>query len=90
MTVLQVTLTINSSRADLDALDARVADMVSRGQLMQAWAADDADVPGRRHESFLQVHQGVPVEGGGISRQRRDNRTVSAFGANFLRIDLAV
>ena len=44
---------------------------------------------GRVHETFKQYHAGVPVYGGGISRQLANNGlTVSIFGTIHQGIDL--
>ena len=65
--------------ATTDALGeaaARVAGLVRSGVLKLREARDGPD--GRRDEWFVQVHQGVPIVGGGVWR-RTVNGTVSAL-----------
>ena len=64
-------------------LDAQVDALVLASQ------QPDASLSGRVHETFKQYHAGVPVYGGGISRQLANNGlTVSIFGTIHQGIDL--
>ena len=58
--------------ADADALrrwDVKIDGMARAGELVVTWRADDRSVPGRTHEYLAQYVGGVPVYGGGVSRQ---------------------
>ena len=57
--------------------------------LVLASQQPDVSLSGRVHETFKQYHAGVPVYGGGISRQLANNGlTVSIFGTIHQGIDL--
>jgi Zn-dependent metalloprotease len=73
-----------------DDADARIAGMLATGELVRSYSAADPQDPNRTHEYFTQRHLGVPVFGGGVSRQRAGDRTISVFGTIYLGIDLAV
>ena len=70
-----------TAAADLQRLDATVESLAAAGQLRAATGAADRDLPGRTHQYFQQFHGGVPVLGGGVSRQQAGGATVSLFGA---------
>ena len=85
-THVSVAIGSRSPSSDVAAVDARIAAMVAAGQLVRRPAVSDPLIPGRTHEYFAQVHAGVPVLGGGLSRQRDGERTVSVFGTIYLDI----
>ena len=60
--------------------DALVDALARSKALAPASRRSDPHLPRRAHESFRQVHEGVPVQGGGVSRQSADGVTVSIFG----------
>jgi bacillolysin len=84
----EIAITVGSDRAAARALDARIGQMVQAGELVLRSAVPDALAPDRRHGYFAQVYRGVPVLGGGVSRQVVDDQTVSAFGVLYMAIDL--
>ncbi len=71
--------------ADIDTLrqwDATVDGMARTGGLVAVSRLNDASIDGRTHEYLAQYHAGVPVFGGGVSRQLdAGGVTVSLFGA---------
>ena len=66
--------------AELQAWDARIDGMIRTGELVVASRSDDPTLPGRTHEYAAQLVGGVPVLGGGVTRQFDRGATVSAFG----------
>jgi Zn-dependent metalloprotease len=88
--VLSIAVGAGSPRASVADVDARIARMLSAGQLARTHLVPDALGRNRRHEYFTQLHQGVPVIGAGLSRQVADGLTVSVFGTLFLGIDITV
>ena len=76
----------------LDALrrwDATVHGMESTGNLVVMSRRSDASQEGRTHEYLAQYHAGIPVHGGGVSRQLDpDGVTVSLFGTLHQGIDV--
>ena len=59
--------------SELRRLDALVDAMARTDELVPASRQADRHMLGRVHESFMQYHQGVPVHGGGVSRQPRSS-----------------
>ena len=74
--------------AGLRAWDAWVDALAGSDALVLQARRADRRVRGRVHESFAQYHRGVPVQGGGVSRQRARGETVSIFGAVHQAIDI--
>jgi Zn-dependent metalloprotease len=68
---------------DLRAWDAAIDRMVRVRQLIVANDRPDAEIAGRRHESLVQYHEGIPVYGGSLSRQTAQGVTVSIIGTVF-------
>ena len=62
--------------------------LVRNDELVLASRTPDRYLPARVHENFLQYHGGVPVQGGGMSRQRDGGLTVSIFGTLHEEIDV--
>ena len=80
-----------SAADDLTGLrewDAWVDGMVRSDALVLQRNRADRQIPGRTHESFTQYHLGVPVYGGGVSRQLDRDVTVSIFGTVHPSIDI--
>jgi Zn-dependent metalloprotease len=68
--------------AELRTADARVDRLVREGGLVLRQERADTLIPGRRHERYSQVVNGVPVYGGDVARQVDDKGlTLSIFGA---------
>ena len=78
------------SAAALREAAARVDLLAANGDLRLVSSREDRYRAGRRHESFRQYHLGVPVRGGGITRQRDGNGSVSIFGTIHEDIDVSV
>ena len=74
--------------ARLRAWDAWVDALAGSDALVLQARRADRRVRDRMHESFAQYHRGVPVQGGGVSRQRARGETVSIFGAVHQAIDI--
>ena len=69
--------------------DAAVHGMERAGNLVVLSRRSDASQEGRTHEYLAQYHAGIPVHGGGVSRQLDDNGlTVSLFGTLRQGIDV--
>lgn len=68
--------------------DGRIARMSAAGELAARWERDDLLLPGRRHVRHVQLHHGVPVDGGELVQQTAGSDTVSVFGT--LYDDVAV
>ena len=76
---------------DVDELrrwDATVDGMLRTGDLVAVSLLQDERVPGREHEYAAQFFQGVPVFGGGVSRQFDRGVTVSLFGTLHQGLDI--
>ena len=79
--------------ADLDELrrwDAAVDRMTRSGDLRLVSRRRDRALAGRVHEYLAQQVGGVPVHGGGVSRQLDAGVTVSLLGTLHLGVDVAV
>ena len=76
--------------SELRLLDAQVDALVRADALVPASRQPDLSLSGRVHEAFQQYHAGVPVYGGGISRQLANGLTVSIFGTIHQGIDLDI
>ena len=82
-------LSTTTDVSELRLLDARVDALVRTNALVLASRQPDVSLSGRGHETFQQYHAGVPVYGGGISRQLANTGlTVSIFGTIYQEIDL--
>jgi Tol biopolymer transport system component len=79
MTAVPVAL---SSTDDLGLYElSRTIDRMARDQqLLLASVTPDPLLPGRRHERYVQVHDGVPIVGAGVTRQVSETHTYSVFG----------
>jgi bacillolysin len=84
-------MSATTAAAELRLLDAQVDALVRADALVLASRQPDVSLSGRVHETFKQYHAGVPVYGGGISRQLANNGlTVSIFGTIHQGIDLDI
>ena len=82
-------LSATTDASELRLLDAQVDALVRADALVLASQQPDVSLSGRVHETFQQYHAGVPVYGGGISRQLANTGlTVSIFGTIHQGIDL--
>ena len=82
-------MSATTDASELRLLDAQVDALVRADALVLASRQPDVSLSGRVHEAFKQYHAGVPVYGGGISRQLANNGlTVSIFGTIHRGIDL--
>lgn len=75
--------------AEATRVDSLIAEMTRTGELVLVTAQPDRLVAGRTVEYFSQVIAGLPVLGAGLTRQRADGATVSAFGTTFRGVDLS-
>ena len=77
---------------DVDELrrwDATIDSLTRIGDLVEMSLIEDERLPGREHQYVAQFFQGVPVFGGGISRQFERGVTVSLFGTLHQGLDIA-
>ena len=81
-------MSATTDASELRLLDAQVDALVRTDALVLASRQPDVSLSGRVHEAFKQYHAGVPVYGGGISRQLANGLTVSIFGTIHQGIDL--
>jgi Zn-dependent metalloprotease len=79
-----------STPSELQAWDSTIDRMVRSRQLLVVDTRPDPDIDGRMHESLLQFHQGVPVYGGGLSRQTAQGLSVSIIGTLFEGISVDI
>ena len=86
----RLALNIMAMSATTDASELRLLD-AQVDALVLASQQPDVSLSGRVHETFQQYHAGVPVYGGGISRQLANTGlTVSIFGTIHQGIDLDI
>ena len=82
-------MSATTDASELRLIDAQVDALVRTDALvLVASRQPDVSLSGRVHEAFKQYHAGVPVYGGGISRQLANGLTVSIFGTIHQGIDL--
>ena len=74
--------------AELRRLDGLIDALVRSDALALASRQPDLDLQGREHESYGQYHEGVPVHGGGVTRQFAGGITISIFGTIHEDIDI--
>ena len=74
--------------SELRRTDGMVDALVRRDELLRVSRTPDRYLSERVHEGFMQYHEGVPVVGGGISRQLASGVTVSVFGTLHEGIDV--
>jgi thermolysin len=68
--------------------DARLEARLRVGELRVRRVDQDTLLPARQHYRLTQLHKGVPVYGGEISRQMEGDRTISIFGTLYEGIDI--
>ena len=83
-------MSATTDASELRLLDAQVDAQVRTDALVLVSRQPDVSLSGRVHEAFKQYHAGVPVYGGGISRQLANGLTVSIFGTIHQGIDLDI
>ena len=82
-------ITVTEDRlAELRLTDALVDALARNDELVLASRTPDRFLPERVHQGFRQYHEGVPVVGGGVSRQLAGGVTVSIFGTLHEGIDV--
>ena len=82
-------LSTTTDVSELRLLDAQIDARVRDAALVLASRQPDISLSGRVHETFQQYHAGVPVYGGGLSRQLASTGlTVSIFGTIYQEIDI--
>ncbi len=82
-------ITVTEARiAELRRTDELVDALARNDELVQVSRTPDRYLSERVHEGFRQYHEGVPVVGGGISRQLAGGVTVSIFGTLHEGIDV--
>ncbi len=74
--------------SSLRRYDALVETLATGGELVLAVSRPDSQLQGRTQQFFQQYHEGVPVLGAGVSRQRAGGATVSILGAIETGIEL--
>lgn len=79
---------VTTGLTELRQLDALVETLVRADELVIRSRYADRQLAGRVHESAMQYHRGVPVYGGGITRQLAGGATVSIFGTLHQGIDI--
>jgi Zn-dependent metalloprotease len=79
-----------SSGASLRDWSGRVESLLASGELAVRLTRDDTMIPGRRHERLAQLHRGVPVFGGELTRQSDASSTLTVFGTLYEGIDVDV
>jgi len=76
-------LAVNAVGASLGAWPGRVETMLREGRLTRGLQQQDTMLPGRIHERLSQRHQGLPVFGGQLVRQRAGSAVLSVSGRIF-------
>jgi Zn-dependent metalloprotease len=84
----QVLAATTSQPSDLRRADGQVVSLERAGALVARRVARDALVDGRVHERLQQVHDGVPVFGGEVTRQSEGPLPVSLFGRLYQDLDV--
>ena len=84
------TFVATADSADLPRLQALVDTLAGAGDLRLVSSQQDRYVAGRVHDTFQQFHQGVPVLGGSVSRQRNGAEPGSVIGTMYRDIDVDV
>jgi thermolysin len=79
-----------SSGAALREWSGRVDRLLASGEIAVRLTRDDTMIPGRRHERLAQLHRGVPVFGGELTRQSDASGTLTVFGTLYEGIDVDV
>ena len=77
-----------SSGTSLREWSGRVDRLLAAGELAVRLTRDDTMIAGRRHERLAQLHRGVPVFGGELTRQSDAAGTLTVFGTLYEGIDV--
>ena len=87
--VVSIAAREGAGRDTLLQWDAAVEHMARTGEFIVMSRWNDTSLEGRTHEYFAQHYAGIPVYGGGVSRQTgRSGVTVSLFGTLYQGIDV--
>ena len=84
---LEITAT-DTQVTELRRIDELVDALARIDELVQVSLTPDRHLSERVHQGFMQYHEGVPVVGGGVSRQLEGGVTVSVFGTLHEGIDI--
>jgi thermolysin len=79
-----------SSGASLRDWSGRVDRLLASRDLVVRLTRDDTMITGRRHERLAQLHKGIPVFGGELTRQSDASGTLTVFGTFYEGIDVDV
>lgn len=79
--VTRVSVGAWSDASELRKVDALIEDMIIAGDLVLEASHADTQLPGRKHEGFVQTVRSIPVYGAHIVRQTERGETVSIFGS---------
>jgi Zn-dependent metalloprotease len=82
------TLAVNASGSAVATWAARVETMLHDGTLEVSSVQADTMVPGRTHERLDQMHEGLPVFGGQLVRQRNGAAVTSVSGRIFENVSV--
>ena len=85
---LSVAVGYGTNVEELRQWDATLDGMTRAGELVVVSRQADRSLPGRTHEYLAQLHEGVQVHGGGVSRQLDRGVTVSLFGTLYTDVDV--
>ena len=85
---VSVTAGYSTGVDELRQWDATLDGMTRTGELVVVSRQADRSLPGRTHEYLAQLHEGVQVHGGGVSRQLDQGVTVSLFGTLYTDIEV--
>ena len=80
--------TTSDDPAELRRVDGMVDALFRSDDLALASRLPDARLQGRVHENLTQYHLGVPVRGGGVTRQLAGGVTISVFGTIHQGLDV--
>ena len=62
--------------------------MIASGELRVRDVADDPQMPGRRREQLAQMHEGLPVFGGALTRLWEGREPAAVYGTIYRNIDV--
>jgi hypothetical protein len=71
-----------------DAWSRRIDEMVRSGELRQRDTIQDPQAPTRRREQLAQVHNGVPILGGALTREWEGDDVSAIFGTLYARVNV--
>jgi hypothetical protein len=68
----------------------RIDDMIASGELRVREIVDDPQTPGRRREHLAQMHQGLPVFGGALTRLWEGTEAAAVYGTLYRTVTVDV